>query len=57
MDARFALWKATNDAAHLEEAHRLLEYLREHAPEEDRDTMIENVPLHREIQEAWNDRH
>jgi tetratricopeptide (TPR) repeat protein len=56
MDARFALWKATGDPAHLEEAHQLLTYLRDNAPEEDRESMIENVPLHSEIWRTWNDR-
>ena len=48
-DIRFLAWKATCDAAHLEEANRLLCDLRDHAPEEYRETMIENVPLHRDI--------
>jgi hypothetical protein len=52
-EARFLLWKATSDTTHLEEAHRLLCHLRDHAPEEFRETMIENVPLHREITAAW----
>jgi tetratricopeptide (TPR) repeat protein len=40
----------------VEKAHELLMHLREHAPEDCRESMIENVPLHREIMEAWNDR-
>jgi serine/threonine protein kinase/tetratricopeptide (TPR) repeat protein len=55
MDARFRLWELTNDKAHLEEAHRLLTYLRDHAPEDCRDSMIENVPLHRDIMKAWEE--
>ena len=39
--------------SHLDEAHRLLQHLRDHAPEEYRDTMVENVPLHRDIAAAW----
>ena len=35
------------------EAHGLLTHLRDHAPEEYRETMIANVPLHREIIDAW----
>ncbi len=54
-EARFCLWKATKDRAHLEEAHRLLMYAREHAPEEDRDSMLENIPLHRDIMKAWEE--
>jgi hypothetical protein len=53
--ARFLLWKATDDTTHLEEAHRLLCHLRDHAPEEYRETMIENVPLHRDIMAAWRE--
>jgi tetratricopeptide (TPR) repeat protein len=54
-EARFLLWEATDDPAHLEEAHRLLCYLRDHAPEEYRETMIENLPLHRDIMAAWRE--
>jgi tetratricopeptide (TPR) repeat protein len=52
---RFLLFRATNEAAHLEEAHRLLGHLRDHAPEEYRETMIANVPLHRDILKAWEE--
>ena len=52
MNARFRLWELTNDKAHLTKAHRLLEHLRAHAPEDCRETMIENVPLHRDIMNA-----
>jgi len=55
MEARFLLWRATDDPAHLAEAHRLLRHLRDHAPEEYRETMIENVPLHRDIMAAWEE--
>ncbi|MHC4955102.1 MAG: protein kinase domain-containing protein [Planctomycetota bacterium] len=53
MKACFRLWELTGDRAHLDEAHRLLAFMRDHAPEEDRDSMIENVPLHRDIMKAW----
>ncbi|MHC4551069.1 MAG: serine/threonine-protein kinase [Planctomycetota bacterium] len=56
MEARFRLWELTKDKAHLEEAHRLLCYARDHAPEDCRDSMIENVPLHRDIMRAWEER-
>ena len=55
MQARFLLWKATSDPAHLAEAHRLLEFARDHAPEQYRDTILENVPLHRDIVAAWEE--
>ncbi len=48
-EARFVLWQATQDRVHLDEAHRLLMDLRDHAPEECRETMIDRVPLHRAI--------
>jgi tetratricopeptide (TPR) repeat protein len=52
MESRFWLWKATNDRAHLMESWRLLKHLRDHAPEENRVTVIANVPLHRDIAAA-----
>ena len=55
IEARFVLWKATQDAEHLKVAHRLLQELREHAPEEYRDSMVQNVPLHRDIMAAWEE--
>ncbi|MHC4469493.1 MAG: ATP-binding protein, partial [Planctomycetota bacterium] len=57
MEISFLLHVATKDPEHLEEAHRLLVFRRDRAPEEHRETMIANVPLHREILEAWEDRH
>ena len=55
MNARFRLWELTQDKTHLEEAHRLPCFMRDHAPEEDRDSMIHNVPLHRDIMKAWEE--
>jgi hypothetical protein len=52
MEAHFCLWKATGDRAHLAGAHDLLHELREHAPHQDRDSMLDRVPLHRSIREA-----
>jgi predicted ATPase/predicted Ser/Thr protein kinase len=49
MEARFRLWELTQDRAHLAEAQRLLQHLRDHAPEEDRDSMVRNVPLYRDV--------
>jgi len=53
MRARYLLWQATQDRAHLEEAHRLLVHIRDHAPEDCRETSLEHVPLHRDILRAW----
>ena len=55
MQARFLLWTAAGERAHLEEAHRLLQHLRDHAPEDYRTSMLENVPLHRDIVVAWKE--
>jgi tetratricopeptide (TPR) repeat protein len=49
MEARFVLWQATHDPAHLREAKRILDFLVEHAPPEFRESMVANVRLHREI--------
>jgi tetratricopeptide (TPR) repeat protein len=40
----------------VEKAHELLVHLREHAPEDYRESILENVPLHREIMEAYGAR-
>ena len=50
--ARFLLWRATGDRQHLEEARRLLEEIRENAPEQYRDSMLRNVALFRDIMAA-----
>ena len=55
MEARFLVWKVSADPSLLEGAHRMLCELRDHAPEEYRETMIENVPLHRNIVRAWEE--
>jgi tetratricopeptide (TPR) repeat protein len=55
MEARFRIWELTKDRAHLEEAHRLISFARDHAPENCRDSMIEHVPLHRRIMNAWEE--
>ena len=52
LDVHWALWKATGDKGHLEQARRLLEELRAHAPAEDRDAMLRRVPLYAEISAA-----
>jgi hypothetical protein len=55
LSVRFRLWELTRDRTHLAEAKRLLDFAVEHAPEDCRDSMIENVPLHRDIMRAWED--
>ena len=40
------------DTAHLAESWRLLQHLRDHAPEESRETVMTRVSLHREIAAA-----
>ena len=52
MEARWWLWKATGDRPHLAEAWRLLVHLRDRAPEKYRETILSNVPLHRDIAAA-----
>jgi serine/threonine protein kinase/tetratricopeptide (TPR) repeat protein len=52
MQARFLLWKATRDRAHLTEAKRRLDFLVDHAPPDCRESMLANVRLHREIAAA-----
>jgi serine/threonine protein kinase/tetratricopeptide (TPR) repeat protein len=56
MEARFLLWQATRDSAHLAEAKRLLDFIVERAPPECRQTMLANVRLHREIAAAAKER-
>jgi tetratricopeptide (TPR) repeat protein len=56
IEARFVLWRATREPEHLEDAHALLMKMRDHAPADCRTSMIENVPLHRDIAAAWEAR-
>jgi tetratricopeptide (TPR) repeat protein len=55
MEARHVLWQVTGERAHLDEAHRLLMGMRENTPPEYRETMMQNVPLHRDIVEAHDE--
>ena len=48
-EARWLLWRATGDRAHLAEAKRLLDEALSTQPAEDHAAMLTNVPLHREI--------
>jgi tetratricopeptide (TPR) repeat protein len=52
MEAHFELWRATQKAEHLAEARRLHRHLIDHAPPDRRETMVEHVPLHAEIEKA-----
>ncbi|MGQ0613573.1 MAG: serine/threonine-protein kinase [Planctomycetaceae bacterium] len=52
MEAHFELWRATRKPEHLAEARRLHQHLLDHAPEECRAAMVQNVPLHKEISAA-----
>ncbi|MGQ0614407.1 MAG: serine/threonine-protein kinase [Planctomycetaceae bacterium] len=56
MKATFALWESSGRAGLLEEAHRLHRHLLENAPEECREAMVQNVPVHRAVATAWRDR-
>ncbi len=53
MEVAFNLWRLTGEGRYLAEAHRILIYIRDHAPEEYRESMMSQVPLHREIRAAW----
>jgi tetratricopeptide (TPR) repeat protein len=53
MECRFLLWKVDSNPADLAAARSILHHIRDHAPEDCRDTMIENVSLHRDIVAAW----
>ncbi|MHC4224979.1 MAG: hypothetical protein ACYSUN_13385, partial [Planctomycetota bacterium] len=55
MHALFCLWKLTADITYITEAKRLLEFAVGHSPEEYRTSMVENVPLHRDIMRAWDE--
>ncbi len=52
MQARFLLWQATHDPAHLLAARQRLDHLVAHAPPECRASMLQHVRLHREIAQA-----
>ncbi len=55
LEARYRIWQLTGERAHLEEAHRLLQLALDRTAPEHRRTMIENVPLHAEIDAAWKE--
>ena len=53
MHVHFLLYQGGGGREHLEAAHELLCFARDHAPEAYRESMIENVRLHRDIMKAW----
>jgi hypothetical protein len=55
MQARFLLFRATGDPAHLAAAHEKLTFLRDHVGDAYRESILENVPLHRDIVAAWKE--
>ena len=54
MQAHFVIWQATQDPAHLAEAHRQYEQLRDDAPDEYRE-MQTSLPLYRAVAAAWEE--
>ena len=50
------LWKATGDEEHLRAAHELLMFGRDNAPDEYKQSILENVPLHAAIAKDFHDR-
>jgi hypothetical protein len=52
VESAWLAFRVTGDRAHLAEAWRHLLHLRDHAPEDCRVSVMENVPLHREIAAA-----
>jgi hypothetical protein len=56
MEMRFVLWQVTGDRAYLEAAHALFRFMRDDAPEECREAMVANYPLHGDIVAAWEGR-
>ena len=53
-EARWLLFRATGDRAHLEEAKRLLDESVAHVDDETRTSMLTNLRIPREIMAAWN---
>ena len=56
LEVYFRLWELIKDEVHLDEAHRLLQFALEHTEPEHRRSMLEKVPLHAEINVAWEQR-
>jgi len=49
LEIRYHLWKATGQSRHLAAAQAILASLQAHAPDEDRERLVENVALHRAV--------
>ena len=56
LEIRFGLWEVTQDKRHLEAAKRLLDGQVEQVPPEYGASMLENMPVHRELMDAWASR-
>jgi serine/threonine protein kinase/tetratricopeptide (TPR) repeat protein len=52
-EVAFQLWLLTGRRPYLDEAHRILIHLRDHAPPEYRESILTAIPLHRQIRAAW----
>ena len=48
------LWKLTGEPSYLRTARETLEQARDGAPARFRESMLDNVPIHREIWDAWD---
>jgi len=55
MDVHFLLYRVTGRKPQIQAAHDLLTFLVEHAPEDCRESMLRNVRLPREVQQAWEE--
>jgi tetratricopeptide (TPR) repeat protein len=53
LDALLAIWQAGGGTEDLAMAHETLMRVQDQTPEEYRESMIENVPIHKAITEAW----
>jgi hypothetical protein len=52
MEAHFLSWLATGERMHLDQATQLLEEFHAHAPASYQTSMLERVPLYRDIHAA-----
>jgi tetratricopeptide (TPR) repeat protein len=53
MEVSFHLRRLTHRRSYLDEAHRTLIHLRDHAPAEYRESILTAVPIYRQIRAAW----
>ncbi len=56
IEADFQAWRATHDIGYLEAAHQELRALAARVPAAYRDSVVENVPIHRAVLAAWRRR-